>query len=476
MRIALISLQKDAERVPPVGLVYLATYLNHKACIKKEDIRILEPNYCDIEKELDEFKPDMIGFSAMTVDYKQVCDFAKKIKPKYNIPFIIGGVHISTLPESLDKIFDVGIIGEGELTLTELIKAWTEKIEYYCLIKLRKIKGIVFFNGDTLEYTAPREPISNLDDLPIPNFKFISPKYFRREEIPSISDVGVKGYLISSRGCPYKCVFCSTCRFWGSMRFNSPEYTAKMTRNLIDELGADYIKVMDDLFTVNPDRLREIKTCFDEYGVLDKIKAIECQPRANLMTDELCEAMQALKIKTLNFGFESGSNKMLKYLKQTAADIDMNMNAVLLCEKYGFNCYGSLIYGSPGETIRDMELTNDFIDFAIRHKAKYMWSFVATPFPMTPFWDIALQRGKVSNNMDWDLLSHHNLDNPLLLDDSINKEAFKETFLKGRNKLKGLKIRLIMDFIVKNPWNVIKMVVKEPGYYISRAFKQVFKQ
>ena len=77
--------------------------------------------------------------------------------------------------------------------------------------------------------------------------------------------------------------------------------------------------------------------------------------------------------------------------------------------------------------------------------------------------------------MDWDLLSHHNPD-PLLLDRDINKEEFRETFIKGKNKLKGLKLKLISDFVMKNPWNVIKMVVKEPGYYISRTFKQIFKQ
>jgi hypothetical protein len=96
MRIALVSLQKDAERVPPVGLVYLATYLNERAGMKKDDIKIFEANYCDdIEKGLDEFKPDMIGFSAMTVDYQKVIDFAIALK-HHCVPYVIGGVHISS--------------------------------------------------------------------------------------------------------------------------------------------------------------------------------------------------------------------------------------------------------------------------------------------------------------------------------------------------------------------------------------------
>ncbi len=244
----------------------------------------------------------------------------------------------------------------------------------------------------------------------------------------------------------------------------------------MDDFNSDYIKVLDDLFTISSQRLRELKLSFEKYNILEKIKAIECQPRANLMNDELCIAMKELKIKVLNFGFESGSDKILKWLKKESVTVEMNRNAILLCKKYGFYAYGSLIYGSPGETIEDMEKTNEFIDFAINNKARYMWSFIATPFPSTLFWDIALKRGKVTNNMDWNLLSHHNIDNPLLLDENIDKEEFKKVFLRGRKKLTKLKIKLIKEFIIKNPIKASKMVVTEPFYYFPRIIKQVFKQ
>lgn len=475
IKIALISLQKDAERVPPVGLIYLATYLRDITGIKGDNIKIFDSNFSDIETELEKFSPHIIGFTSMTVDYGKVIEFAKKIKTKYNIPFILGGVHISTLPVSLNNVFDIGVIGEGEKTFAELIELYIKK-DSFLKKDLKKIKSLIFFNEGKLEMTVPREPIKNLDELPLPDFKFVNKNYFRKEEIPSISDIGIKCYLISSRGCPYRCVFCSTSHFWGKMRFHSPDYTARIVKKFIEDFNSDYIKVLDDLFTISPQRLRDLKLSFEKYGVLDKIKAIECQPRANLMSDELCIAMKELKIKTLNFGFESGSDKILKWLKKESVTVEMNRNAVLLCKKYGFYAYGSLIYGSPGETIEDMEKTNEFIDFAIKNKARYMWSFIATPFPNTVFWDIALQRGKVTNDMDWNLLSHHNIDNPLLLDENLDKEDFKKVFLKGRKKLAGLKIKLIMDFIIKNPLKTPKIVLEEPLYYIPRIIKQVFKQ
>lgn len=474
IKIALISLQQDAERVPPVGLVYLSTYMNEKMGIPSDNIKIFDKNFDDIEAGITKFNPDIIGFTSMTVNYGEIIQLARKLRAMSSALFILGGVHISTLPESLDISFDIGVIGEGEITLSEIIELYLkDKISQS---NLKKIKGIIFHTNKGVFKTKQREPIENLDDLPIPNFNFVNPNYFKKDEIPSSSKVGIKCYLFSSRGCPYRCVFCSTSRFWGKMRLHSPDYTAKVVKRAIDDFKADYIKVMDDLFTISPQRLKEIKNAFEKYGILEKIKGIECQARANLMTDELCRAMRDIKIETINFGFESGSEKVLSWLKQNSVTVEMNRKAILMCKKYKFRVYGSLIYGSPNETIEDMNKTNKFIDFAIKNNARYLWSFVATPFPATPFWDIALKKGIVSNNMDWNLLSHHNFEKPMLLDDSVKKEDFTKVFLDGRAKLRWLKIRMIIDFLLKHPFFMILRIAKFPKYYFSRTITQLLKQ
>lgn len=475
IRIALISLQKDTAREPPFGLVYIATYLKEITGIK--ELKIIENNYCNVESTLKEFCPDIIGFSAMTVEYNNVISFAKKIRKDYKEkPFILGGVHISSLPKSLDPVFDIGVIGEGEHTIDELVKLYAKK-ESFNTKDLKKVNSIVFRDEkNNLIQTQLRLPIKDLDSLPFPDFTLVNKEYFKKEEIPAVSRIGVKCYLLSSRGCPYRCVFCSTSRFWGKMRLHSPEYTAQLVKRAIEKFGADHLRIMDDLFTISPERLREIKKAFDKYDILKKIKSAECQPRANLMTEELCKAMKELKIKTINFGFESGSERILKWLKQESVTTKMNRDAITLGRKYGFDIYGSLIYGSPGEKIEDMVKTNEFIDFAIKNKAKHIWSFIATPFPDTPFWDIALQRGKVKNNMNWDLLSHHNINEPLLLDKDVDKQEFKKVFLEGRRKLQKLKYLLILDFLKKNPLECIKMIIKEPKYHLTRVIRQVFTQ
>lgn len=473
-KIALVSLQQDAEKDPPIGLVCLATYLRDRIGLKNENIKIFDKNYYDVEKELAAFKPDMLGITAMSVDYVQAVCLAQKVKRKNKIPIILGGVHISSLPESLKDCFDVGVIGEGEESLEELLELYLKKREFD-KTDLNKIKGIVYLDRGKVKITEMRELI-NLDTLPLIDLNFIHKDYFKKEEIPGISKVGVRGPLISSRGCPYRCEFCATTRFWRKMRLHSPEYTAKLAEKLIKEHNINFIYILDDLFTISPTRLREIKKEFDKRGILDKIDAMACTVRANIMSDELCKAMMELKIKIINFGFESGSERILKYLKAGSVSVEMNQRAVLLGKKYGFKVYGSLMYGSPTETIEDMKKTNDFIDFCARNGASNVWSFVATPFPGTPFWNAALKKGTVSNGMDFSLLDHHITQRPLLLDDGISTDEFNEVFWEGKKKLRKLRSKLIMDFLLNNKINTIKLISQNPSYYAKRVVKQLFMQ
>jgi anaerobic magnesium-protoporphyrin IX monomethyl ester cyclase len=474
LKIALVSLQKDAERVPPVGLVYLASFLTEKVRIPRENIKIIDKNFDDITSEILRFKPDLIGISAMTVQYQNAIELATGLKKMSPAPIIVGGVHISTLPSSLKKCFDVGVIGEGEQTLSELFELFLKKGDFNQK-DLRRIKSVVYLDGSEIKINPQRENI-DLETLPMPDFDFVHKDYFKKSEIPSLGKMGVKGFLLTSRGCPYRCEFCSTARFWGRMRLQSPKKVAGIMKMLLEKHQASYFQVMDDLFTVSAMRLNQIREALIEEGIFEKIEGIDSTARANLMNDALCQAMRAIKIKTINFGFESGSERVLKYLKAGSVSVEMNKNAIRLGVKYGFNVYGSLMYGSPTETIEDMNRTNEFIDFALKNGAKNIWSFVATPFPATPFWNIALERGTVNNNMNFNLLSHHNLKRPLLLDKNISTEEFRRVFLTGRRKLRKFKIFLIWNFFIKNPSQTFLMCIKEPKYWSERIYRQLMNQ
>jgi radical SAM superfamily enzyme YgiQ (UPF0313 family) len=134
------------------------------------------------------------------------------------------------------------------------------------------------------------------------------------------------------------------------------------------------------------------------------------------------------------------------------------------------------MYGSPGEKIIDMKKTNEFVDFCVKNGASYVWSFIATPFPATPFWDEAVKRGTVSNDMNFDLLNLHNVKRPLLLDKEISVEEFNKVFSEGQMKLRKLKFNLIKNFVLRNPIKIIRMIGKNPKYYSERIYLKVFKQ
>jgi len=470
LKIALVSFQKDAEKVPPIGLVYLATYLKNKCSIK--NVKIIDKNYDNIRLELEDFSPDIIGLGPMTINYQEAVEFAINFKKNHNTPIIIGGVHISTLPESFKLCFDVGVIGEGEETISQLVDLFIKKNRFLPQ-DLKKLRGVVFFDK-TIVKTKLRKPL-DLDSLPMPDFSLINQDYFSPQEIPGVNIIARRAFVLTSRSCPYKCKFCSTSHFWGNVRLHSPEHAAKIIADSVIKQNTTYIKILDDLFTVSPERLRQIKVELEKLGILNKIEGIECQPRANLINDELCQIMKELKVKIVNFGFESGSERILNWLKSGSVTVEMNKKAIILCKKYGFIVYGSLMFGSPGEKIEDMKKTLDFIDFAVKNKADYIWGFISTPFPDTPFWDIALQKGKVSKYMDFNLLSHHNLDNPLLLDEDVDKDEFKRVFLKAMAKLRKLKLKLVTRFFLSNPIRTMELFVKSPFYYTSRVIKQVYK-
>ncbi|MDP6459383.1 MAG: radical SAM protein, partial [Candidatus Hydrothermarchaeota archaeon] len=207
-----------------------------------------------------------------------------------------------------------------------------------------------------------------------------------------------------------------------------------------------------------------IAKLFKQEGISGRV-TFHCHPRANLMDDETCRLLKELGVTTINFGFESGSERMLHYLKGGSVTVEDNKRAVILGKKYGFSVVGSLIFGSPGERIDDMRKTLVFIDFFDKNRGDNLWHFVMTPFPGTPIWEIAKERGKVSDDMDWDLLRHQNIDKPLLLDPGVDLEEFKRIFNDVEERIYRLRASRkgwIMRKILKDPLRLVKRVKQDP--------------
>jgi anaerobic magnesium-protoporphyrin IX monomethyl ester cyclase len=431
MKLALVNIL-DVPEVAPTGLAYLATYL--REYMGFENTKIIDTNAENVWTEIKRYKPDVIGMSSMTITYSKAMGLAKRIKQELDIPCLIGGAHISTLPSSLSDDFDLGIVGEGEQTMLELVQLY-EKYGEFPKEKLKEIKGVVYHNNGKVSLTEKRDLILPLDKIPIPDRDFLNPLYFRMKRIFFADRVGREAYVLTARGCPYRCVFCSTSVLWQKVRYHSVEHVCREANELIDKYKVDAIDIGDDIFTINKKRLREIAEAFKKESINEKV-VFSCQPRVNLVDDEMCEILKEIGIVSVGFGFESGSDRILNYLKAGSATVEQTKNAVKTCKKHGLKVFGSFMFGSPGETLEDVRQTLDLIDFMGDNGVDLIWAFISTPFPATEFWAVAKSRNKVNDEkMNWDILSHSYVENPLLLDDSVDKEEFKRLFEEAKQRI-----------------------------------------
>ncbi len=461
-KLALVNVSDGGE---PYGLIILATYLKKK--VKNLDVKIININRktgyisetgVPIEtyiSEIEKYDPHIIGLSGMTIFYEKTKKLGQKIRehPTLKNKFvIIGGTHISTLPESLHKCFDLAVLGEAEDTFSEIVEMFAKNQLTHD--NLKKIKGVAYFDQNKLVKTETRD-LLNVDDIPLPS------KEYAYMNVTIDPEEGNSTRMMTSRGCPYFCIFCSTTVFWkNKIRFMSPERTFNEIKMWYYDFDVKKIGLWDDLFTLNKDRLKKIAELLEKEGIAGKIE-FDCMAKTNCIDEEMVQILKRLGVTGMNFGFESGSPRMLNYLKKNSATLEDHKKSIELANKYGIKVGGSVVFGNPTETIEDMERTLDFIDWCIKHKTDRLWSFVMTPFPGTEMWEIAKQRGRVSDNMNFDLLSHQNIDDPLLLDPEINKEEFKKVFFKARSKLRLFVFNLWFERLKKHPIKTTKSLLQD---------------
>ncbi len=395
IKLVLVHCTKTRHNTPHLGIISLASYIEEKCpYVTTKVIEDTNPL-----KEVLRNKPDIVGFTADSIDYEDTKILASKIKKKSKAFLIIGGVHITACPESFNKNFDVGVIGEGELTLFELLETYKKnKNNNY-----QNIDGLIYFDKKVIAKTKPRTLIKNIDELPIPKRGFVSmkKKYLNHQ----INLYGVKRSisLMTSRGCPYHCVYCGSPIQWGSIRFHSVDYVIKEIDYLIKKYKVDGINFFDDLFITPKSRLLLLTKRIKEKG-WDKTIVFSGLARANLVDDEIIKALKSINLKRLSFGFENFSPKILDYLKVNSVTIKDNINAIRLCHKYGIAVSSGFIVGTPGETIKDLKITyKGMKKYPIENPSIY----ILLAYPGTKIWNFAQSQNLVSQDMNMNKLFIH---------------------------------------------------------------------
>ncbi|MBU0952197.1 MAG: B12-binding domain-containing radical SAM protein [Elusimicrobia bacterium] len=442
-----INTKKYIETVyPPLGLAYLSSYL--KKHFQAIQIKIIDSK---IEETLKEFRPNYVGVSSVSQNFNRaifVADLCKKL----NIPVFVGGVHITMLPESLPKIFDFGVVGEAEQTMVEVVD-YLSKGGKSGSMEMKSINGLVLHDNEGILLTNKRPLLENLDLLPFPDRDLLN------------IHIGETTYLFSSRGCPYKCTFCASTRFWNKTRWFSSNYVLAELELIINKYKPKVITFYDDLAVANLSRFQEIVKGIKSKGIDKKVK-FNFSCRANLVNENLIATLKQLDIERICFGLESGSQKTLDFLKPKMT-IEKNRLALDMFHKAKIPIQATFIIGSPDESEKDILETYSFIK---KSKLIDFETYILTPFPGTPVWDIALNKGIVSNGMNWEDLAVEVEDNPenKILLSNLPKNKIMELYnLIKREKIRRRHKYLILR-IITNPLWIIKKIYERYKNYKHR--------
>jgi len=334
--------------------------------------------------------PDLVGVSASSLNIKQAVELAREIKKRRPVPLLLGGVHLSALPQSLPEAFDVGVIGEGEQTFVELLQAW-QADGRLLPERLRGIPGLVFRDAGRLVQTPRRPPIADLAEVPPPDRSVLRGD-FRR------------AHVLTSRGCPYRCRFCSSRVFWEKWRPFPVATVLAEIDDLVAHYGTEEIHFFDDLFAVDAARLAAIADGVASRGYPGRVK-FSCTVRAEAADEAVFTQLARLGVDRITFGAESQSPRLLQWLKGDGASVEANRRVLELARRFGMRCRPSFIKGVPGETGDDLLATYEFILRSVRERRiDYFEVHTLTPFPGTAVWDLARERGLVDEAMDFDEL------------------------------------------------------------------------
>jgi radical SAM superfamily enzyme YgiQ (UPF0313 family) len=336
-------------------------------------------------------QPLIVGFSVLTG--KQILnalEATRIVKENSQAYTVWGGVHPSLLPEQIleNKYVDFVVVGEGEETLLELAQALEHKQP------INKIKGLVYKKNKVIHLNPQREFI-DLDRLPEMPYHLVNiESYITRQSFAS-GQFGRNIAFYTSRGCPHRCGFCYNQEFnkrkW---RGRSAEKVVEDIQKLIKNYQITALEIEDDEFFVDLERVRQI--C--QLIIQEKIKIeIFASCRVNYimnMDDQYLKLLSQAGFKTLAFGIESGSPKILELIRKDIT-IEQVFETIKRLKKVGINSKYYFMAGFPTETINDLYLTTDLIqrmkqaDCHIRIPA---WR-VYTPYPGTNLYELSIKEG-----------------------------------------------------------------------------------
>ena len=386
----------------------------------------------EISDTIEIFSPDVVGIYANTQNFIPAGIIAGIIKTiDKDTKVVVGGPHPSLVKEKVFECenIDISVLGEGETTITELLKAIENNTD------LSEVNGIIYRDNGKLIKTPPRALVKDLDALCFP-FKHAP------ATLKDFNDYPANAFknIMSSRGCPFDCFFCSSKNIWSQkVRTRSVNNIMEEIRQLY-EFGLRTFRFDDDTFALNKDLL---------FTLCDKIHAKfpdlkwECELHVNLVDAKTISVMKKSGCSLIQLGIESGNNEILKKIKKNIT-IEEAKKASKIIKDHRINLQSFYMIGFPYDTLETIndtframkDLPSDMIIFSI-----------FTPYPGTESFEICKERGLIDDNFDISLYNHQSPEN--CFSEYIPPETFKNLISKierrvdNMNYIKRLKRKII---------------------------------
>lgn len=372
----------------PLSLLYLASYLKSKGY---KDVEVLDIDFLDsiephLENKLRNFMPDVVGITSYTTNIAIAADIAKKVKETLaDVITVIGGFHASALPErTLSEFvhFDYLVFGEGEVTLYEFMESLSQNR------KPTGVAGVAFRNGERIEKGTFRPYIEDLDSLPFPDRGLVPIRkyvpdpgnYFR---LPSSA-------ILFSRGCPFRCTYCSKSVFLHRLRYRSADNFLDEVEDCAKKFRIYDFRLEDEGPTANPKKLRQLCEKILERGL--KI-SWNCFSRVDTVDGELLTLMKRAGCYHITYGIESADSQTLMRINK-GIDLNRAGEIVQQTKKLGIECKVNFIFGFPWETVKDINKT---IRYAMRISPDLVSFNIFKPLPGSQLYSEMEKRGEIKH-------------------------------------------------------------------------------
>lgn len=395
---------------PPLGLAYVASMLEKHGHdvdiidVFAEGFKVHEEQHNgdiriglrkdDILLKVKESNPDVVGISNNFTSFSNdAIGLAKLIKESFpHIFLIMGGANVTAEFTEIVKLpyVDAVVCGEGEFVLVEVV----ERLKLSR--SLEGIRGVVWKRHDSsIAVNEVRAPIENLDELPFPAFHLLNMELYLRQKSHNFaySKRFPIGHMITSRGCLYNCIFCSTSKYFKKFRVRSPQNVLDEIEFLTTKYRVKEIHFHDDSALADPQRFYRI--CM---GILDRNIDISWQVGQGVtvtkLKPEMLSVMQKSGMYRIGLPIESGSKNTLKFIRKPI-NLERAVQVINECNRLGIYTFGCFIIGFPDETREDIE---DTVTFILKSNLDFIKLAIYQPLAGSDLYKIYKEKGALKNS------------------------------------------------------------------------------